>query len=106
MTLRRIETNHRYHGHLHDYINAIEHALTALILIRLGAVLPLLLAALTWPQIGIALALILVMRPLTGWLALQNSGLKGRDRWIVAIYGVRGIGSLYYLAYATGQHTF
>jgi sodium/hydrogen antiporter len=29
--------------------------------------------------------------------------LRGRQRWVTAFYGVRGIGSIYYLAYA-GHH--
>ena len=29
--------------------------------------------------------------------------LTGRRRWVVAIYGVRGVGSIYYMAYA-GSH--
>ena len=32
--------------------------------------------------------------------------MRGRDRWVVAIYGVRGIGSIYYLAYAAGKIEF
>ena len=90
----------------HDFTEAVEHALTAVLLFALGAVLPLLLEGLTFAGAAIALLLLLVVRPLAGWMSLANSNLQGRDRWVVAIYGVRGIGSIYYLAYAAGQVEF
>ena len=106
MTIRRVEADHRFHRRLHDFTEAIEHALTAVLLVALGAVLPALLGYLTWPLAAIALVLLLVVRPVAGWLSLAGSSLRGPDRWIVSIYGVRGIGSIYYLAYAAGKVEF
>ncbi|WP_417523973.1 cation:proton antiporter [Marinovum sp.] len=106
LTLRRIEADHDFHRRLHDFTQALEHALTAVLLVGLGAVLPALLTGLSWTDAGIALALILLVRPLIGWLSLLGTRIKGRDRWVVAIYGVRGIGSIYYLAYAAGKIEF
>jgi NhaP-type Na+/H+ or K+/H+ antiporter len=103
LTLRRIEKDHQFHRRLHDFSEAIEHALTALLLIALGSVLPELLHGLTWTSVLIALSLIAVIRPLTGWIALLRSDLRFRDRAVVSVYGVRGIGSIYYLCYA-GSH--
>ncbi len=51
----------------------------------------------------VGFALIFVLRPLVGWFSLAGTLLQGRDRAVVAFYGVRGIGSVYYLAYA-GHH--
>jgi len=48
-------------------------------------------------------ALIVVVRPLIGWASLIGSRIKGRQRLVVAVYGVRGVGSIYYLSYA-GSH--
>ena len=106
LVLRRVEAEHAFHRRLHDFAEAIEHALTAVLLVALGAVLPTLLGGLTLPDAAIALALILVARPVAGWLSLAGSRVRGRDRWVVAIYGVRGVGSIYYLAYAAGQVEF
>lgn len=50
-----------------------------------------------------ALALLFVVRPVCGWIALYGSGLARRDKAVVSFYGVRGIGSIYYLCYA-GHH--
>ena len=100
LTLRRSETNHEYHSKLHDFVEALERALTALLLVALGAAIPILLPHLTWSGIAIAVALIFAIRPLVSWFALSGTGLKPRERGVIAIYGIRGIGSIYYLAYA------
>lgn len=103
LTLRRIKEEHQFHRQLHDFSESIEHALTALLLIALGSVLPILFVDLTWTHFVLALLLILVIRPLSGWIALSKTELSRRDRAVISVYGVRGIGSIYYLCYA-GSH--
>ena len=103
LTLRRMEAEHQFHRRLHDFSESIEHALTALLLVALGSVMPLLFTDLTWTHFVVALMLILVIRPLSGWIALTRTGLNRRERAVVSVYGVRGIGSIYYLCYA-GSH--
>lgn len=106
LTLRRIEEHHAYHRRLHDFSETIEHALTSALLVALGTMLPMLLAGLTLPLIVIALLTLLVIRPLAAWVSLAKTGLPRRDRAIVSVYGVRGIGSIYYLCYAAGHTEF
>ncbi|MEC7762841.1 MAG: cation:proton antiporter [Pseudomonadota bacterium] len=101
--LRRIEKEHAFHRKLHDFSEAIEHGLTAVLLVAFGSVLPLILSDLSWRHAAIALILILVIRPVAGWISLWGTGLPRRDRLFVATYGVRGIGSIYYLAYAASH---
>jgi NhaP-type Na+/H+ or K+/H+ antiporter len=103
LTLRRSESGHEFHTRLHDFSESIEHALTAILLIGLGAALPALLPSLDMPSVIIALALVFLIRPMAGWLSLWRTILTGRRRLVVAAYGVRGVGSIYYLAYA-GSH--
>ena len=106
LVLRRIEREHAFHRELHDFTEAIEHTLTEILLVMLGAALPLLFEALDLSHAVIALALLLIIRPAAGWLSLLGTGIKGRDRLVVAAFGVRGIGSIYYLAYAAGKIEF
>jgi len=103
LTLRRVEADHRFHRRLHDFSESLEHTLTALLLLALGSVLPVLFEDLTWSHIILALVLILVIRPLAGWIGLIGTGLPRNDRAVIAVWGVRGIGSIYYLCYA-GRH--
>lgn len=103
VTLRREESEDRFHERLHDFSESIEHTLTAILLVALGAALPALWPHLDWTHAAIAVALVFVIRPVIAWAALAGTGLGPRERGVVAFYGVRGIGSIYYLAYA-GTH--
>jgi len=106
LTLRRMEAHHHFHRRLHDFSETIEHALTALLLVALGTVLPMLLTGLQWEAIAIAFILLILVRPLVAWISLLGTGMGRRDRAIVSIFGVRGIGSIYYLCYAASHIEF
>ena len=103
VTLRRVEADHKFHVELHDFAQSLEHALTSLILLALGAALPVLIAPLTWRDAAIAGALIFIIRPIVASASLVRLGLRPRERKVIAFYGIRGIGSLYYLGYV-GSH--
>ena len=103
ITLRREESEDRFHERLHSFSESLEHTLTAILLVALGAALPVLWPYLDLRHAAIGLALIFVIRPVIAWLSLAGSGLRSRHRVLVSFYGVRGIGSIYYLAYA-GHH--
>ncbi len=103
LMLRHEESDHKFHKRLHTFSESIEHALTAVLLVMLGGVLPMLWPYMDWPLMAVGLALLLVIRPVTGWLSLIGTDLDGRDRAVVAFYGVRGIGSIYYLGYAASH---
>jgi NhaP-type Na+/H+ or K+/H+ antiporter len=103
LVLRRQESEHEFHTQLHDFSEAIEHALTSVLLIGLGAALPALLPHLTVTGAAIGTAVILVIRPLVGWVSILGTMERRREQAAVAFYGVRGVGSIYYLAYA-GSH--
>lgn len=102
-TLRRSEAHHEFHKRLHDFSESLEHALTAVLLVGLGAAIPALWPYFDWSHAMIGLGLVFVVRPLIAWGSLASTTLKTRERIVVAFYGVRGIGSIYYLAYA-GHH--
>lgn len=57
----------------------------------------------SWRAVGFALFLFVVARPISVLLSTMGSGATWRMRGLTAWFGVRGIGSLYYLMYAI-QH--
>lgn len=57
----------------------------------------------SWPAVGLALFLFLVARPVSVFFGLLGSDATWRIRGMAGWFGVRGIGSLYYLMYAI-QH--
>jgi NhaP-type Na+/H+ or K+/H+ antiporter len=106
-TIRAGERSHGYHKVLHQYVEQIERLLTVLILILLGgAIARGLLAGVGWPEIVVALVFLLLVRPLVGWVSLIRGGTGPRERAVIAFFGVRGIGSLFYVAYALHEGKF
>ncbi len=103
LVLRRAEEGHEFHSRLHTFSEAIEHAVTAVLLLLIGGILPLLWSELDWQHAAVAFALIFLVRPLAGWVSLAGTDLLSRERIVVAVYGVRGIGSIYYLGYAASH---
>jgi NhaP-type Na+/H+ or K+/H+ antiporter len=57
----------------------------------------------SWRAVGLALFLFVVARPVSSFIGLVGTSTSWQTRGMVAWFGVRGIGSLYYLMYAI-QH--
>jgi len=53
-----------------------------------------------WRAVPLALALFFVIRPLATRLLLIGTPTTRAHRWLMGWFGIRGIGSLYYLSYA------
>lgn len=113
LALRSYERRHAYHEAMHEFISQLEHLLTLLLLLLFGASLTWgLLADLTWAGALVGVLVVLVVRPLTAGLSLARAlplgrtALGPREARVVSFFGVRGIGSLYYLAYGTAQTGF
>ena len=106
-TIRQQEREHGYHGVLHKFVEQIERLLTVTVVVLLGgAVARGLLADVGWAEVGLAAAVLLVIRPLTGWIGLTPGKTGPRERAVIAFFGVRGVGSLYYIAYALEHGDF
>jgi sodium/hydrogen antiporter len=100
LVFRRMERDHEHHKELHDFSEQIETLLMSVILILLGAAIANgLFAPLTWQAAGLGLFFVLAVRPLAGFLGLIGTGIAGQQRRAIAVYGIRGIGTFYYLAY-------
>ncbi|MGA5302265.1 cation:proton antiporter [Nucisporomicrobium flavum] len=105
--IRAAQRSHEYHQVLHDFAEQIERLLTVLLLLLLGgAVVSGLLAPLTWPAALVGLALVFVVRPVSGFLSLRGAPGHRAEHWVIASFGIRGIGTFYYLAYATSHAQF
>lgn len=60
------------------------------------------LSTVTWPSRTVAFVatLLLLIRPLAVWLSLRGAGLSGVQVAFMSWFGIRGVGSLYYLSFA------
>ena len=107
VTIRAAERSHGYHRVLHSYVEQLERLLTVVILVLLGgAIARGLLTGIGPAELLVALAFLLVVRPLAGWLGLLGGKTGPRERVALSFFGIRGIGSLYYLAFALGEGYF
>jgi NhaP-type Na+/H+ or K+/H+ antiporter len=55
------------------------------------------------PAALIAGSLLFIIRPLGAWVSTAGAPLRPTTRWLFGWFGIRGIGSLYYLTYALGE---
>lgn len=100
-SFRSVERGHRYHEQLHDFIEQLERLLMMVLLVLFGAAMvgTDLLSAVDWRTIGFAVLVIFVVRPLAGLASLFGLGISRTERGVIAFFGIRGIGSGFYLAY-------
>jgi NhaP-type Na+/H+ or K+/H+ antiporter len=105
--IRAAERSHGYHRVLHSWVEQLERLLTVLILVLLGGALARgLLSALQPRDVLLVVAFLLLVRPVLGWLGLVGGGTGPRERLVIAFFGVRGIGSLYYISWALERGDF
>jgi NhaP-type Na+/H+ or K+/H+ antiporter len=84
-----------------DFTLDLERLVELAVMLVIGSLLTR--AAFSVETVAVALALMFVARPLAVYLTTFRSGLTGRQRQLVAWFGIRGIGSMYYLAYASAH---
>jgi sodium/hydrogen antiporter len=103
VAFRRYEHGHEYNARVHTGAEMVEKfAELALVLLVASS---LTLDGLGTPGVEgwlLVPALLLLIRPAAVALALVGSGLPRADRAFVGWFGVRGIGSVYYVAVALG----
>jgi len=107
LVLRDAERDHDYHEVLHQFSDGLERLGSIVLLLLLGGALVRgALDPLGWRGAAVALALVLVVRPVAGWLSLLGTSPSRHERAVISVYGIRGMGSVYYLAHATGREDF
>ena len=107
LTIRAGERDHEFHQEMHDFSDQIERLLMMLLLVLFGGALANgLLAALTWTDALVGLAVVFIVRPVAGLIAMIGSGQPMRERVLLAFLGIRGVGSVYYVAYGLNHGDF
>jgi sodium/hydrogen antiporter len=107
VVIRNQERKHSYLEVMHQFSDQIERLLSAIVLILFGgALVSGILGYLGWRGALVAVLIVLAVRPLAGLAGLARTSLPARERAVVAFFGIRGVGSFYYLAYASNQVDF
>jgi NhaP-type Na+/H+ or K+/H+ antiporter len=104
ITLRSTDRGHDFHAALAEFSEQIERVLMVGILIIFGASIASgLLGNIGWRDVTAALLTILVIRPVAGWISLIGVDLPPLAPALIAFFGIRGLGTIYYLLYVTGR---
>ncbi len=107
LAIRHYERKHRFHDTLNLFAEQCERLLmTALLLLFGGALARGVLDQLGWEGMVFGLAFVFLVRPVAGMLSMAGSELPMRERLAISAFGVRGIGSFYYLAFALNRGHF
>lgn len=108
VALRSAHHSHDYHHKMHDYAEELERLLMMVLLVGFGATLTSggLLGALTWQCLLFAALALFVVRPVCGLLSLLGSGRPASERAVISFFGIRGLGTIYYLAYGLNHTAF
>ena len=86
---------------LHAFGARCERLVEAATVLALGVMMNA--VELGWPELAFALVLALAVRPLAVLAVVRRPALPGSQRRLVAWFGIRGIGSLFYLLFVL-QH--
>jgi NhaP-type Na+/H+ or K+/H+ antiporter len=107
VVIRNQERKHSYLEVMHQFSDQIERLLSAIILVLFGgALVSGVLTYLDWRGVLVAVAVVLVVRPAAGLAGLARTPIPDPERGAIAFFGIRGVGSFYYLAYASNQVEF
>lgn len=108
LALRNASRDHDYHDRLHGFAEEAERLLMMLLLVLFGGTVVFggLLAPFDWSTLLFLAGVLLVARPAAGLLSLIGSKLPWREQLVISFFGIRGIGSIYYLAFALNHAPF
>lgn len=107
LELRHFEWDHDYYLDLHDFAVITERLLMAAVLVLFGgAIVGGLFSALTWIDVLVGVVIVLVVRPVAGVIGLLGTSISWSERLAISSFGIRGIGSFYYLAFALNEASF
>lgn len=100
LTFRAAHRSHDFHREMHDVTEQVERlAMMVLLLLFGGALAKGLLSGLAPGDVAAALVILLFIRPATGLLGLLGLQASWSEKLTIAFFGIRGVGSIYYLAY-------
>ncbi|WP_343289863.1 cation:proton antiporter [Ferranicluibacter rubi] len=92
---------------MHDITEQIERITMMVLLLAFGgAIAGGLLADIGWRDVLAAGIILLVIRPLAGLLGMYRSTATRGEKVSIAFFGIRRVGSVYYLSYAINQGDF
>jgi sodium/hydrogen antiporter len=105
--LRAARRDDATHRRMADFAGQLEHLVAMLVIVLFAAAVARgLLSALTWTDVALVAMFLLIVRPLTAYVSLIGAPHPFASRAATAFFGIRGVGTLYYVAFALSQTSF
>ncbi len=108
LAMRSVERRHDYHTQLHDFSEQIERLVMMILLVCFGAAIAegSIFTHLTWQVAAVAAVTLFFVRPVAAGVSLIGLAASRPEKAAISFFGIRGLGSFYYLAFALGQAKF
>ena len=107
LALRHEERSHHYHEKLHDFVEQMERLLMMALLVLFGGALARgLLEPLSWTAALAGILILFAVRPVAGFVGLMGTPVPRHEQAVIGFFGIRGLGSFYYLAHALNTAPF
>ena len=107
LTIRSTCPDNEFHTAMSEFSGQIERVLMTLVMVLFGwAIGRGLLAPLDVPGALLAVAIVFVIRPLASLMSFKSTRIPGLSKRLMGFFGIRGIGTLYYLQYAFNRAHF
>lgn len=100
LTFRHAHRDHEFQLEMHALTEQVERiAMMILLILFGGALVSGLLSALKWTDVVAVIVILLIVRPVAGLIGLIGHKADWQERLTLSFFGIRGVGSIYYLAY-------
>lgn len=107
LTIRSTCPANDFHAAMSEFSGQIERVLMALVMVLFGwAIGRGLLFHTGWQGAALAFSIVFLIRPAASAVAFWHSGTPMMSRWLMGFFGIRGIGTLFYLQYAFNRGHF
>jgi len=106
--IRRAAKGDDFNERMHDFADETERLMMMVMLVFFGGMLVSgeLLYGTGWRDAFFVIIVLAVIRPLCGMISLHGVNMPGLEKVIIACFGIRGLGSVFYLAYALNHGEF
>ena len=100
LIFRQKNPEHDYQKRVHQFSVTMEGLMEGILMLIIGGYLVFgVLEPLTFSMIAVSLTILFLVRPISGLIAFMGSDLPKHKKWVISFFGIRGIGSMYYLSY-------
>lgn len=107
LAMSSVEEEHEYHVEMHDFVNQVERIIMVILLILFGGSLVTgILDYLTWQGALLGVLFLFIIRPATAYLSMIKTYSTTKEKLAVCFFGIRGIGSFFYLSFALDKVGF